>query len=227
MTKDVLKCTICSKAELLSIGGCAKLESIDVLDLLNLKMLEVAGACPQFRRINVEGAANLQYLIWLDFVGEFPNLTSLELLEGLWLQSYEEVSASSWKGSLHLSRSSNFETLVLPGLPLRLLNLNGVVRLRELIVMNCKYLERFEGLESLVNLEHVRLEDCSSLQEFVSLVNFLRLREFILEGAAKLKEIQGFAILTCLHHLSLKDGTELKELPGIKSSTRLLLLDLS
>ena len=79
--------------------------------------------------------------------------------------------------------------------------------------MNCMYLERFEGLESLVNLEHVRLEDCSSLLEFPSLVKFPRLREFIFEGAAKLKEIQGFAILTCLHHLSLKGGRELKELP--------------
>ena len=128
VTKDVLKCTICLKAELLSIGGCANLGSIDVPDLLNLKMLEVAGGCPQLRRIKLEGAANLQYLIWLDFVGEFPNLTSLESLEELWLQSYEEVSAPSWKGSLHLSRSSNLETLVLPGLPLRLLNLNGAAK---------------------------------------------------------------------------------------------------
>ena len=137
MTKDVLKCTTCSKAELLSIGGCANLESIDVPDMLNLNMLEVAGGCPQLRRINLEGAANLQYLMWGGFVGEFPNLTSLESLKGLWLVTTGIVSPSPWKGSLDFSRCSNLDTLVLSYLPLSLVDLKLAVRLRELFVLDC------------------------------------------------------------------------------------------
>ena len=119
------------------------------------------------------------------------------------------------------------ETLVLAYLRLRLLNEKEAVRLRLLFVNECDYLERFEGLESLVNLECVSLQVCSSLLEFPSLANFPRLTILTLEGAAQLKEIQGFANLTGLEHLSLKDGRELKELPGIESCTRLLSLDLS
>ena len=101
VTKDISSCTICSKAELLTIGGCANLKSIDAQDMLNLKMFEVTGGCPELMSVDLEGAVNLQGLSWEGFQGQFPNLTSLESLKGLWLVGPEKtVLNPPFKGCL-------------------------------------------------------------------------------------------------------------------------------
>ncbi|KAG0582946.1 hypothetical protein KC19_3G096900, partial [Ceratodon purpureus] len=176
----------------------------------------------------LEGAVNLRSLHLNDFVGEYPDITSMESLEVLSLYHAQTKSRRTLQlGRLDFCRSSNLDTLFLGNLPLNLLNLNQAVQLRVFGVWDCRQLETFEGLEALVKLERIGLRACSSLLQFPSLVNFPSLKKFELRGAAKLKEIHGFANLTGLEDLVLEGGEELRELPGIEACTGLTVVDLS
>ncbi|XP_059638866.1 disease resistance protein RPP5-like [Cornus florida] len=180
----------------LSIEKCIKLTEIEGLG--NLELLESLTICECNKLIGIQGLGNLVSL------ASFCMRQCFKIVELYLLEYSAPLASSEMSGYKHPENKPDRSSLS---------------KLKRFEVVDCRNLNKIEGLHILVSLKYLNLSFCSSMVRMPNLSNLKMLRHLLLCGCMSLREIEGLeALEASLKELDIRGCSSLEKVPHLPNT---------
>ncbi|KAL3746925.1 hypothetical protein ACJRO7_015804 [Eucalyptus globulus] len=199
---------------LLSVPDLSKLTNL--VNLLLSDGSDYEGKSNLISGCDLRWIGNLSRLKWLELrllnVPAPPELTYLsqvqEIVLGLDLKPLVQLLSSNWSWR-------NLSTLEIDCCVVEDISLDGLSRLEDLRVSNCKWLQRLSIALELRKLQQVTLDSCRRLVE-IQVVGVLKsLKNLTVDSCKSLTRISGLSYLKNLKRLEIEDCNVLTNVEGL------------